>query len=199
LATILVYAQTQELAYELIRAVHAIGDEVIALAINDEALAVDLARRGVKVLAITGRDLAIADITTIVWALKHAIDKTRASTIFLASNRFLNEVARRLSNINDSKCLYNIDYLWSREEHIVCYRNSSLGSDINVIDTIEIDKHGAILTLSPHIYPPVPECGGGSIEDIKLNLPPAQKLAGAKIYSIDNFLEMSIKLVAEGI
>lgn len=66
---IIIYSDKVHLAYELVTAARSIGDEVIGVTTNDEQLAVGLAKRGVKVLAINNTMLSLADTAAIASVL----------------------------------------------------------------------------------------------------------------------------------
>lgn len=166
MAVTIVYSDKSDLACELISAVRAIGDYPTAVAINDEELAMILAGRGVKVLAIKGNNLTTSNTAALAWALKNAVDKTQASNVFLSSSLDLNRVARYLSEIMDAICLIDIDHVGTKRGRLVCERNSPWGTSMT---SIELEKKGAVIALSSAAFPPATKCSGGSIEDIRIN------------------------------
>lgn len=170
---ILVYSDNKHLAYELITAARVIGDEVIAVAINDEQLALDIADRGVKVFSIKEGVLSLADTAAVASAIKQVAEKASASAVLLSSNRRLREVAGRLAQILEGDCLTNVNSLNKMKGKLICTRNSMGGA---TVATYEIDMQGSVIALSSKVYPPASTSSGGAVENFQLQIKPTVRL-----------------------
>lgn len=191
----LVCSDKEYLAYELITAARAIGDEVVFVAINDEKLARTAADRGVRVLNIM-EDIVLADTAAIASAIKQAADKVNAATVLLSSNRRFKEIAGRLAQQLNGACLTNINTLKNIEGKLVCTRNSLGGA---TIATYEVNKTDAVIALSPKAFPTAAISENGSIEDFKVNIVPTLKLLETRLKSnSDTNIENAEVLIGVG-
>jgi electron transfer flavoprotein alpha subunit len=193
---ILVYSDNKHLACELVTAARLIGDEVFAVAINDEQLALDIADLGVKVFSIKEDMLSLADTAALASAIKQVAARAGASTVLLSSNRRLREVAGRLAQILDADCLTNINSLNQINGKLICTRNSLGGA---TVATYEIDIQGAVIALSSKVYPPACTGSGGTIENYQPQINPTVKLLENRSkYSEGSNIENAKILVAAG-
>jgi len=162
MSTIIVYSNKKYMAYELAATAHSIGLKVIAVTINDEQLAISLAKLGEKVLAVTMDMFSLADTIAIASVLQQAAEKVKASTLLLSNNRHLRKVAGRLAKKLNVVCLNHGDSLTATNVKLVCTRNDVKGS---TLAKCEIEIEESVIALSSKVYIADSMSRGGSIED----------------------------------
>lgn len=173
MSTILVYSDHEQLALELITAARSIGSCVYAVTINDENMALNFAKIGVKVLALKSEKLSVADTAAMASALEQAVRKSRASTVLLSSNRRLREITGRLAQKIGGACLTNVNSMVRVGENLICTRYSMGGATVSIT---EISKNNSVIALSANAFQPATGTNGGCIEDFKVEVQPTVNL-----------------------
>lgn len=182
MAAILVYSDKEKLALELLTAARLIaqdtGLEVKALAINDKALAEDLAVRGTEVYWADNPDLLLADTAAVAAALQQAVEKLDVSVVLLSSNRRGKELAGRLAQKIGAGNLTDVTGLQVSAGKVQCTRNALGGA---TIATQQIETEKAVMALAPRSFEPAAAQSGGEIKALAFEgITPSVKLVETK-------------------
>ena len=173
MSKVLVYSETAKLAKELLSAAALIGDAK-AVAVNDRALADELAGAGAAVLAIDNDALALGDTAAMADALAKAAEAAGAPVVLLASNRRGKELAGRLAQVMGAGCLTDVSSLKADGDAIVCTRNALGGATVAEEKIVADDQ---VIAISPKSYPAF---GGanGTVEALSVDVTPTVKVLG---------------------
>lgn len=169
MAAIFVYSDQEKLAPELLTAARLLagdkGSEIKAVAINNEALAQDLAGRGAEACLINDAAILAADTAGVASALCQAAEKMDASIILLSSDRRGKELAGRLAQKLGAASLADVSGLKSENGKVQCTRNTLGGA---TVATQQIETGKAVVALAARSFEAAPQQAGGKVTELAI-------------------------------
>jgi len=167
MAAILLYTDQEKLAPELLTAARLLagetGSEIKAVAINNEALAQDLAGRGAAVCLISDAAILSADTAAVASALCQAAEKLDASIVLLSSDRRGKELAGRLAQKLGAGSLADVSGLKAENGKVQCTRNTLGGA---TVATQQIETGKAVIALAARSFEAAPQQAGGKVTEL---------------------------------
>ncbi|NMC26724.1 MAG: electron transfer flavoprotein subunit alpha/FixB family protein [Syntrophomonadaceae bacterium] len=167
MAAILVYSDHEKLAPELLTAARLLaggkGTGIKAVAINNAALAQDLAGRGAETCLINDAAILAADTAAVASALCQAAEKLDAAIVLLSSDRRGKELAGRLAQKLGAGSLADVSGLKAEDGKVQCTRNT-LGGATVAVQQIETDK--AVIALAARSFEAAPQQAGGKVSEL---------------------------------
>lgn len=180
MAGILIYSDKDKLALELITAAHQIatvlGQEIKAVAINNDAQAQVLAAAGADTYIISNAEIVQADVAAVAAALQQTAEQLGIDTVLLASNRRGKELAGRLAQIMGAGCLTDIAGIKVADNKIECQRNA-LGGATVAIQYIAAPRK--VIAIMPRAFEPA-GAGTGKISHLDV----AARSSGVKMLEL---------------
>jgi electron transfer flavoprotein alpha subunit len=173
----------------------ALGLEVKALSINNEAQAQALAGAGAQVYQVSSSELVLADVAAVASVIKQAADKAGANIVLLSSNRRGKELAGRLAQKMEAGCITDVTAMKIEGGSIECQRNA-LGGATVASQSIATDNK--VIAIRPKVFDPAAG-GSGSVVNLEAEVKAGLKLLEVVSRSGDSVdIEAAEVLVAVG-
>ncbi len=175
MATILVFSERDELAWELLGKAGELGREmglgVAAAALGAADPQAYVTRGAAAVYTSRNDELQTFEASVYAQALSQVAQQAEAAVILIGSTRRGKELAGRLAQKLNAGCITDADTLELKDGQLLCTRNSLGGA---TVATQSITTGIQVISVNPGVGEPVNSGEAGQVIEVELSLKPAR-------------------------
>ncbi|MGI6549386.1 MAG: electron transfer flavoprotein subunit alpha/FixB family protein [Syntrophomonadales bacterium] len=175
MATILVFSERDELAWELLGKAGELGQQmglgVAAAALGAADPQAYVNRGAAAVYASKNNELQTFEASVYADALSQLAKQAEASVILIGSTKRGKELAGRLAQKLEAGCITDADTLELKDGQLLCTRNSFGGA---TVATQSITTGIQVISVNPGVGEPVESAEAGQVVEVELSLKPSR-------------------------
>jgi electron transfer flavoprotein alpha subunit len=175
MATILVFSERDELAWELLGKAGELGKQmglgVAAAALGAADPQAYVNRGAAAVYASKNNELQTFEASVYADALSQLAKQAEAAVILIGSTKRGKELAGRLAQKLEAGCITDADTLELKDGQLLCTRNSFGGA---TVATQSITTGIQVISVNPGVGEPVESAEAGQVVEVELSLKPSR-------------------------
>lgn len=175
MATILVFSERDELAWELLGKAGELGQQmglgVAAAALGAADPQAYVNRGAAAVYASKNNELQTFEASVYADALSQLAKQAEAAVILIGSTKRGKELAGRLAQKLEAGCITDADTLELKDGQLLCTRNSFGGA---TVATQSITTGIQVISVNPGVGEPVESAEAGQVVEVELSLKPSR-------------------------
>ncbi|MGE5544084.1 MAG: electron transfer flavoprotein subunit alpha/FixB family protein [Bacillota bacterium] len=175
MATILVFSERDEVAWELLGKAGELGQQMglgVAVAALGPADLQGYVNRGALAVYTSKKDeLQTFEASIYADALSQVAEKAEAAVILIGSTRRGKELAGRLAQKLGAGCITDVDTLEVKDGQLLCTRNSLGGA---TVATQSITTEIQVISVNPGVGEPVKSSEAAQVIEVDLSLRPGR-------------------------